>query len=229
MKILKLLFYLLICFVVFVLSTALSVRFFLRDESTVTCPDIAGLDYFEAKSRAAAQGLYLIIDRYEKRKDIPYNRIIVQKPDAGLPVRGGRTIFVVVSDGPRPVLIPSLIGFTMEEAQVSLQRQNMKVKKIIFVPSNDPGKIIAQIPTAGEDILNEEGMVLIAGGRGKKYFVMPQIGKDLTPVLDEMDKKHIKYAVTSDITLTQGPIINIAPGTIFDENTIIEIKTPSGG
>jgi eukaryotic-like serine/threonine-protein kinase len=229
MKLVRILLYLIACVVVFIFSTALSVKIFLPHENTVPCPDLAGLDYFEAKSQAEVKGFYLIIDRYEKRKDVPYNRVIVQKPDPSLPVRKGRTIMVVVSDGPRPVFIPSFVGHTLEESQTMLEEQHIKLKNVLFVPAAEPGKIVAQVPAAGENIIDEEGMVLIAGGRAKRYFMMPDVQKDSEGIIEEMDRKDIKYAVTNDGSVLQGMRSNVPAGTIFNDETILDIKLPIGG
>ena len=182
---------------------------------------------------AAALGYYirLIIGRYEKKEDIPYNRIIVQKPDGTIPVRKGRIITVVVSDGPRPVMIPSMVGQPLRLAETTLQEQKIRLKKIIFVPGTEQAEVLAQVPAAGENILDDEGMVLVVSGREKKYYVMPDMTKDYGATLEEMDKMHLNYVLTADKTsgTTQGVRTNVPPRTIFNEETVLEIKIPGGG
>jgi eukaryotic-like serine/threonine-protein kinase len=228
MRWLKALFTLIACAIVFGLATSLTIRFLLTSESAVSCPDIIGLDYEEAKRTADLVGLSVIAVKYEVKKDVPYNKVIVQKPDAGTPVRVGRTVSVILSDGPKPVTIPQFVGLSFEEAQAELEATGMPLKKVIYVPADDIGKVVAQAPSSGENILDEEGMVLIVGGREKRFFVMPEFtAGDMPSVLDELDKKQIKYALvpTGPPETAKGaaPINIVPPKAIFNEGSTIEL------
>ncbi len=68
MKWLKLLCYALAGVAVFVLATSFTIKVLLTDESTVTCPDLTGLDVEEAKQLAAQKGLSLIIGKIRKKE-----------------------------------------------------------------------------------------------------------------------------------------------------------------
>ena len=71
MKWIKILLYALAGGVVFISATSLTIRFMLQDESSVSCPDVVGLDVEEAKVAAAQRGLSLIITKYEKGRISP--------------------------------------------------------------------------------------------------------------------------------------------------------------
>jgi len=228
MKWIRVLLYAVACGVVFVTATSLTIRFLLQDESSVICPDVVGLDVEEAKVAAAQRGLSLIITKYDKRKDIPYNRILVQTPDPALLVRVGRTISVVVSDGPRTVSIPSYLGLSLEEAQGALRERGVALKKVIYVPSDDAGKVVAQFPPVGENILDEEGMTFFVGAREKRFFVMPDLkAEEYGAAVEEMQRKQIKYSVTPT-----GPLgwmkrafpVGIPARTVFDEDQVVEVR-----
>jgi len=228
MKWMRVLLYAVACGVVFVAATSLTIRFLLQDESSVICPDVVGLDVEEAKVAAAQRGLSLIVTKYDKRKDVPYNRILVQTPDPALLVRAGRTISVVVSDGPRTVSIPSYLGLSLEEAQGALRDRGVALKKIIYVPSDDTGKVVAQFPPVGENILDEEGMTFFVGAREKRFFVMPDLkAEEYGAAVEEMQRKQIKYSVTPT-----GPLgwmkrafpVGIPARTVFDEDQVVEVR-----
>ncbi len=233
MKILRFFCYALVGLVVFILSTSVTIGFLLKDQSTIPCPDVAGLDFHEGKRLVEQRGLSMIIMKYEPKKDLPYNRIIFQKPEPAMPVKKGRGVAVILSDGPKPVNIPLVVGRSVPDAEAFLREQTIKVKKIIYVPGPAEGKVVAQIPAGGENILDEDGMVLIAGGREKRYYVMPDIPKaDYGSVIDEMRKKHINYKLTYEDLfekLEPGPRTTIAPRTIFSEDSVLEIKVNAGG
>jgi serine/threonine-protein kinase len=215
--------------VVFVAATSFTIGYLLRDESEVACPDVTGLDVEEARSVAAQEGLSLFVAKYEKKKDVPYNRVLAQVPDAAMPVREGRTVSVIVSDGPQTTEIPSYVGLSLEEARAALQEKDIGIKKIMYVPSEKVGQVLAQVPASGQNIPDEEGMSLIVGGREKRFFVMPDIASDdYAAAIEEMDEKQIKYSVTSG-----GPFgwirrtapLSIPPKTVFSEDEVLEIRT----
>ncbi|OPY64146.1 MAG: Serine/threonine-protein kinase PK-1 [Syntrophorhabdaceae bacterium PtaU1.Bin034] len=234
MKWLRILLYALTCIVVFICTTSLSIRFILKDDSTVLCPDVTGLDVEEAKTTVQQKGLSLLIVKYEKKRDIPYNRVLVQKPDAAIPVKVGRTVSVILSDGPRPSTIPFFVGLPIEEGQKALEEAGIALKKIIYVPSDVPGQILAQAPGSGENILDEEGMVFVVGGRERRFYVMPEItGSNCAASIQEMDRKRIHYSITpiynQDGTGNITVKSSILPMTIFNEGQVLELQTISGG
>ena len=234
MRLLKGLLYFVACTFVFVLATSLTIRYLLTDESSVPCPDITGLDVEEAKRIADGAGLSLLVMKYEVKKDIPYNQVLAQNPDAATPVRAGRTVSVVVSDGPRPMEIPQLVGLSLEEAQAEITARGLPLKEVLYVPNENRGKVLAQTPSAGMNIIDEEGMVLITGGRARRYFLMPEISVgNIAPLMQELEKKEIKYAI-----IPAGPLLpfnatvprsRILPGTIFGEGSVVELPVSNGG
>jgi serine/threonine-protein kinase len=234
MTLLKLLLYALAGAAVFILCTSFTISFLLTDESTVACPDLTGLDVGEAKQLAAQKGLSLITGKYETKKDVPYNRVLFQTPDPAMPVRVGRTVTVVLSDGPVPVIIPAFVGLSFEEARDALADRGMKFRKVIYVPGGNTNRVVAQIPGSGENILNEEGMVLFVGGRSRRFYVMPDVAAgDYSALLQEMEEKQIKHAITSaglPDGMGNGPLkCNIPSRTIFTEDDVVELQATSGG
>jgi beta-lactam-binding protein with PASTA domain len=225
MRWLKLLLCLVASTVVFILSTSLTIRFLLTDVDTIACPDVTGLDVEEAKSLADRMGLSLLIMRYEVRKDTAYNQVIAQKPDPATPVRLGRTVSVVLSDGPKPVDVPLLLGLTVEAAQAQIESNGLTLKKVIYVPNENVGKVLAQAPSSGTNIVDQEGVVLIAGGQERRFFMMPDMAAgDLGAILREMEEKHIRYSFAAaypDVSLT--PKSRFRPRAIFNDESVVEL------
>jgi serine/threonine-protein kinase len=234
MKLLKILLYAMAASAVFILCTSLTIKFLLTDESTVACPDVTGLDIGEARQLAAQRGLSLIIGKYETKKDVPYNRVLFQTPDPAMPVKAGRTVTVVLSDGPVPVIIPSFVGLSLDEARATLAERGMKLKKAIYVPHANTNRVVAQVPGSGENILDEEGMVLVVGGREKRLYVMPDLAAgDYAGILEEMEKKHIRHTVPPtgfpDSVGGRALKCSIPFRTIFTEDDVLELQATSGG
>jgi beta-lactam-binding protein with PASTA domain len=230
MKWIKFLILTVTCVLVFILATSLTIRFLLKDDASVSCPNLLGLDIEEAKKSADRQGLLVHVVKYEPRNDIPYNRVLVQKPDASTSVRAGRAVAVILSNGPKPQTIPDIVGLSINDAMKNLDQLGIAIKKIIYVPGEDDGKVLAQTPSGGQNIMDPEGMVLIAAGKTKRFFIMPDIEhSDMTTITEEMNNKGIRFAVSSNLPNQSKSTISknkILPKSIFSDDSIIEINAP---
>ena len=234
MRFFRLVLYAAAAVLVFVLATSFTIRLVLLDEPTVTCPELLGLDVEEARSLAAQRGLPLEIAKYEKRKDVAYNRVVLQSPDAGVPVRPGRTVTVILADGPMMAVIPAFAGLSLDAAGAALQQQGMKLKKVIYVPGGEANRVLAQAPESGENVLDPDGVVLIVGSRVKWYYVMPEIAPgEYAAALREMDAKHIEH--DEELSGRAGSPgagavkTSVPPKAIFREDEGVELQPGGGG
>ena len=98
-------------------------------------------------------------DAYDSQ--IAEGLVIETIPGPGL-IDVGTTVTVIVSLGPEPVAVPSLIGRTLEEARALLQPLGLVlVQSTATVVNQDlAGKIAEQFPDAGEELL-PGGRVLV--------------------------------------------------------------------
>ena len=227
---------LLYCFTfvaVFAISGYLAMRFLIREEGTITCPDIIGKELSDARRLAEKKDLSVIVSRYEKRKDIPYNHIISQRPEPNMAVRKGRILSVVVSEGPLLVSIPLLTNHTLAYAEASLKERYIRVKQVINVPNGTVGSIVAQSPKSGQNIVAEEGMTLFLASTQKKFYLMPDvIGKPVSEITNELEAKRIKHNVTY-VDRPGRPVkaileTSVPAKTLFGGDETLEIKAVGG-
>jgi len=229
----KALFYCLTFIVIFTLSSYVAMRVFIGEQGTIMCPDIVGKELSDAKRLVAEKDLSVVVSRYEKRKDIPYNYIISQRPEPNMPVREGRTLSVVVSEGPLLVNVPPVTNHTLTYAEETLKERYISVKEVINVPNDSVGTIVAQSPTSGKNIVDEGGMTLFLGSRQKRFFLMPDlVGKSVTEIINELETKQIKYNVTY-VDRPGKPLktileTSIPSKTLFGEDNTLEITAVGG-
>ncbi len=218
---------------VFAGSSYVAMRFLIREQGTIQCPDVVGKELSDAKRLANAKDLSLVVSRYDKRKDVPYNYIISQRPEPSMPVRKGRTLMVVVSEGPLLVDIPLVTNHTLAYAETTLKDRNLAVKQVIPVPSDNIGTILAQSPGNGRNIVDDGGVTLIIGSRQKRFYVMPDlIGKPVAEIAAELEARGIKYNVTyvekpgrPSKTIVET---SVPPKMLFSEDETLEIKAVGG-
>jgi serine/threonine-protein kinase len=214
---------------IFVLATYLTISITLKGQKTTICPDIRGKTVEEARQLVQSKGLSFSILRYERRNDIPYNRITIQKPDANINTRLGRIVYVIVSEGPELIKAPGFVGKSLEEAKEVIEEKRLVLDRIITVPSTRAGKVIAQIPAEGTEILQDSKVTFIVGGRQTLYFFMPDTKKiDITELAEEMEAKNIKYK-TNYVRADQAPHdsgfdLSVPARTIFNSSDELAIN-----
>lgn len=218
----------------FILSTYLTIDIVLKGQETTICPDVRGKKVEEAKEIAKNKGLNLTILRYERRNDVPYNHITVQKPDANIATRKGRILYVIVSEGPQLVEIPTLTGQPLEKAAEILGEKLITIKKTIYVPHGKTGRVIAQIPRGGSTILEQGGVILIVGSEQKPYYMLPVMKNiNIDDLLEEMEMKKIKYKIdygrNEQVTVKTNIKTSIPPRTIFNNVNELIININPGG
>ena len=116
----------------------------------VPVPDVAGRKVAQAK--AALARVDLRPDITQKFSDkVPDGVVISVKPAAGTVIEAGSRVSLVVSKGPPPVTVPSLIDMPKGKAVSTLEGLGLRVNVVEgeFSPLN---RVISQDPAAGTSI-----------------------------------------------------------------------------
>ncbi len=117
----------------------------------VTVPDISGLTVDEARIALEKRGLKLAVDKEVENAEIPAGRIIRQDPAANRRVKEGRTIWVVVSSGPRLAQVPDVVGLHVDEAKELIVEAGLRVgmETPVFEPTVLQEYVVSQSPQSG--------------------------------------------------------------------------------
>jgi serine/threonine-protein kinase len=118
----------------------------------ITLPDLAGMSQLDAIAQLTELGLKFSVNE-EFSDEVAFGDVITTDPEAGDEVLSGDTILLIVSKGAEPVEVPSLIGLTVDEAQLVLDDLGLILNVSNSTqPVGDPaqdGKIVNQIPSEG--------------------------------------------------------------------------------
>src|SRR5436190_11202597 len=100
----------------YVLFAAASMRIALKTRE-VLVPALDGKTVNEATTVLSTTGLKLKVEE-GRRVDpkVPAGQIVAQEPQAGIRTRRDRSVKVWVSSGPRPMIVPALVGETERTA-----------------------------------------------------------------------------------------------------------------
>ncbi len=116
----------------------------------VRVPDVTGINLRAAEEILVRRGLVGQTGAHRYHEKVPQGSVIAETPPAGRTVRQGRTIELVVSDGPPWVLMPDVREIELTRARESLAKADLRLARIRrrydeAIPS---GWVIEQTPAA---------------------------------------------------------------------------------
>ncbi len=122
----------------------------------VTVPDLVGLTVSQAIQKLREVGLYLNQAKTEYRGSLEPAGKIIGHEFIGEEIPVGSSVAVYVSTGvvPEDVLVPDIIGLTLEQAAALLKEAELEIdsSKIQYVDSDEPQGTIISYEFAGEEI-----------------------------------------------------------------------------
>ena len=138
----------------------------------VDVPAVRG-DRLQAARRALTEaGLRVEAVRHRFDADVPAGRVIEVRP-GGAQLPRGSSVTVIVSDGPKPVAIPSVKGMTKEKAVQALTAKDFEVViEQDFSNKVARGRALGTDPASGSELQPGETIVLRVS-LGPEYFSCP--------------------------------------------------------
>jgi serine/threonine-protein kinase len=138
----------------------------------VSVPSVAGDPVRKAKKAIRAAGLRVGQDLHRYDDRVPFGRVIAVRPaDDRLPE--GSVVRLIVSDGPKPVVIPDVRGMSEERAVKALSSKGFEVvKEEDFSKEVARGVAVRTYPAAGTELQPGETIVLTVS-LGPEYFDCP--------------------------------------------------------
>ena len=148
----------------------------------VRVPDVVGMRVEHARRVLESIGLQMTIVGQAHHPLIPALAIADQTIRAGEPVADGTVVGVVISQGPRLVEVPNLIGWPLEQAQHELERHDLVFEVQGWAGGRASGRVLAQEPPPGSlvqqrslivlTVSNEVGQVPVGARWGEQILLV---------------------------------------------------------
>lgn len=198
----------------YVLFAAAAMRVALKTREVVV-PTLGGKTVNQATAQLFEAGLNLKVEE-GKRVDpkVPAGQILAQEPQAGVRTRRQRSVKVWVSAGPRPTIVPALIGESERTAHLRLQQEGLELAGMAEVRSADypAGAVIAQTP--GPKSNAPRVALLVNRGEHGATYVMPDlIGVNGDRAADLLRTRGFRVAVVGD-----HPYPGVPGGVVIRQN-----------
>ena len=212
-----------------------SIGFFLANSSgssDIVVPNIVGKTVEDAMKDLENLGITIEVSKTDK-SDKPENTILASDPKAGVKVKKGTVIKVVVSAGEEQVDMPDLRDFDLNYIKTVLASKGLKEPKVEYAYDDyiEEGKLIEQNPKAGTKIGKKTDItVIISKGQETRMVDIPYVvGESLANAKVILEKAKLKanneiiYEVTDDKSKDGIVLYQNVSGTKIQEGTPISL------
>jgi len=169
-------------FVVFLMvagaSAYLTLTFIIKSEDTVIVPDLVGKDVVSALERLTDLQLNTKVNGSEYSRQFPKNHVIYQEPDPGSEIKKDRDIRIIISKGPKNILMPNLISLSERQARMIMEENGISQGHLThtYFKAVEKDHIIVQVPPAGTMITHGASVdLLVSMGPRPVAYKMPEL------------------------------------------------------
>jgi len=214
-----------ILFFVFILvvgaSAYLTLTMIIKSEDTVIVPELAGKNVVYVLELLTDLGLNTKIEGSDYNTEMPKNNVIFQDPEPGSEIKKGRDVRIIISKGPKSILMPNLEKLPVQQARIILEENSLCQGQISSTYSNRIKKdsVIAQVPSAGTIITRNECVnLLISLGIRSQAYKMPDLeGRSLDGAIPLIESSNLILGKIKSVFYKDQPL-----------NTIISQEPLSG-
>ncbi len=167
----------------------------------------------EADARAALEGAgFVVTTEHRTDENVPAGRVADQQPPAGKAAPGSE-VHLVISDGPKPVDVPNVVGKSYDDAVKALTAKRFKVTRTDeFSDSVPAGVVIRHDPVPGT-----------AAPRDSTVTVVVSKGPDLVTVEDFRGDTVEDAVAALEADGLQVDVVGYRPGRLVKQ------QDPPGG
>ncbi len=207
--------------ILLVFVDAIFMPIYTRRGSEVEVPNVVDLSLQAAQAQLREAHLDAAVGGEEYDPKRPKGTVIMQLPEGGSMVKGGRLVTLTISKGSASATVPELEGFTLREARLLLEREGLVPGEIIWFTDPDlpDGVIINSVPPAGTVMrLNADVQLIVNRIETEMTVRVPDfVGRDLDEARSMAQDNYlligeIDYAVDKDILPETVKAQSVAPG-----------------
>ena len=133
--------------------------------TTILVPDVINFDAEDARRVIQAAGLNAGSEDSVSSSVEP-GVVVATRPGPGVSRPNGASVDLVLSSGPPPTGVPSVLGMTLEDARRVLQRVGLSVGELRIEQQDGPaGVVLNQDPGTGARLVRGGRVDLVVSGR----------------------------------------------------------------
>ncbi len=201
----------------------------------VVVPGVTLKDYRKAMDILDSAGLKSRIS-WQESEDIPKDTVISISVNEGLKVDKGTEIILYVSSGPTSLVVPDVVGYTLNAANKAIINAKLKVE--IVQETSDTvaaGIVISQSPEGGEKIPTDSYVTIrVSLGKEADLISMPDLkGMPYDDAVASLNEHGLQLGSSDKVynnVYAEGYICyqNVAAGNDVPKGSIIDLQISKG-
>ncbi|MGH2696951.1 MAG: Stk1 family PASTA domain-containing Ser/Thr kinase [Actinomycetota bacterium] len=189
----------------------------------VGVPNVVGEPEDDAVDTLEGAGFEVQVDT-EFDPEVRRGLVISQDPPAGDRVEEGTEVTLVVSRGPPPEVVPSVVGETEEDAEEILVEAGFVVGTVTRRESDeDEGIVLEQDPPGDSEARPGTAVNLVVSSGPATVAVPDVICQDLGSAQEEIEGEGLDFVVTGSRFSDE-----CEPGTVAEQNPSAGTEVPPG-
>ncbi len=170
-------------------------EFLLPGPNTVTVPSFIGMAQPDAVNDIVRMKLKSAVAGHATSSQYPKGVVMNQEPQAGMHVRAGRQISLVISDGVQTILMPDVRYQSIRDAKLDLSHARLDLSKTTYVRNDDipPDHVISQNPAPSMSVTEGTAVSLLVSKGGVTSIKLPSFsGMTIDQARGLAAQEHIK-------------------------------------
>lgn len=205
-------------------------------------PDVTGQDEAAARNMMTNSGFVVEVEQRED-DNVPIGKVITTAPAGGVEVVEGTKIILYVSKGSDKVEVPSLKGYTKEEAENILANAELSGSvSEEFSDEVEEGRVISQSPEAGQKVPKNTPISYVVS-KGKEEddpthrpanpddnagFIPDVRGRSLDSALGMLDGFSVSVTYQPSNAMAEGYVISQTVSGEAEPGTLVVLTVSSG-
>jgi serine/threonine protein kinase len=181
----------------------------------VVVPNVIGLEQEQARQLLEINNLSMAVVGERHDSDIPPLHIVAQTIVGGQQVSRGEVVGVILSQGPRFVNVPNVVGLPADSVEPGLREIGLEVARVETWSTESKGIVIAQEPPAST--LVAEGTVMtMTVSTGARLTFNANLEDQVMLVAAELERVEVSPGETLALTLHWRALAQMGtPYTVF--------------
>jgi serine/threonine-protein kinase len=191
------------------------------DPERVRVPEVVGAQLASAQDRLEREGFEVRVSR--TASDEERGEVIGQRPRGGRLAEEGSTVRLTVSDGPRLVAVPDVVGDTRRAARAALRDRGLEFEERRERSEDVPeGRVIETNPTAGQQVPSGSSVTLVLSSGPPPVPVPGVVGQPVD------EARAALQAAGFASTAQEEASEDAAPGTVLRQSPAAGVEAEPG-
>jgi len=210
----------LVCLLSVILMDKVIMPYYVRLGNEVVLPNVQGMNIIEAQKILEKNKFQTIIKERRFHSSFDKNTVMTQNPFPGTKVKEGRKVYLVISIGDKPIIVPDFRGYTQQQAEIKCNEVglNLVETKYEYNGNYQPNIVFDQSLEPNTEVeKNTKISLTVSFGKNpnEKFNVPNFIGWDFEKAKNKINNLGLNIGSVIKITRT-----DLLPNTIIRQERL---------